>query len=158
MRVPRSQANSFHRRPALDERLSFPNRERKSTCPTSRLFGHLAHVLSSVSALAIMRSKRSLGTQNFRVLPDWKKVRMARLPEANSRARRTLARRKVSPMKRFQKSAFSPTEFLANAGIGRRIVELRKAEALFSQGDKADSVSLSRKDVQSCRSFPNRAT
>ena len=32
-----------------------------------------------MSDLAIMRSKGSVGTPNFRVLPDWKKVRMARL-------------------------------------------------------------------------------
>ena len=35
---------------------------------------------------------------------------------------------------------FDPAAFLANAGLGRRIVELQPKEAFFSQGDAADSV------------------
>ncbi len=35
---------------------------------------------------------------------------------------------------------FDPATFLANAGLGRRIVELKPREAFFSQGDPADSV------------------
>jgi CRP/FNR family cyclic AMP-dependent transcriptional regulator len=35
---------------------------------------------------------------------------------------------------------FDPAAFLANAGLGRRIVELQAKEAFFSQGDPADSV------------------
>jgi CRP/FNR family cyclic AMP-dependent transcriptional regulator len=35
---------------------------------------------------------------------------------------------------------FDPAAFLAKAGLGRRIVELRPKEAFFSQGDPADSV------------------
>jgi CRP/FNR family cyclic AMP-dependent transcriptional regulator len=35
---------------------------------------------------------------------------------------------------------FDPAVFLANAGLGRRIVELKPKEAFFSQGDPADSV------------------
>ncbi len=35
---------------------------------------------------------------------------------------------------------FDPEAFLANAGLGRRIVELKPREAFFSQGDLADSV------------------
>jgi CRP/FNR family cyclic AMP-dependent transcriptional regulator len=35
---------------------------------------------------------------------------------------------------------FDPAAFLANAGLGRRIVELQSKEAFFSQGDAADSV------------------
>jgi CRP-like cAMP-binding protein len=35
---------------------------------------------------------------------------------------------------------FDPAAFLANAGLGRRIVELQPKEAFFSQGDPADSV------------------
>jgi CRP/FNR family transcriptional regulator, cyclic AMP receptor protein len=35
---------------------------------------------------------------------------------------------------------FDPAVFLANAGLGRRIVELQPKEAFFSQGDPADSV------------------
>jgi CRP/FNR family cyclic AMP-dependent transcriptional regulator len=43
-------------------------------------------------------------------------------------------------MNRLHKSSFNPTAFLERAGVGRRIVQLRKGEALFSQGDKSDSV------------------
>ena len=35
---------------------------------------------------------------------------------------------------------FDPADFLAKAGLGRRIVELGPKEAFFSQGDPADSV------------------
>jgi CRP/FNR family transcriptional regulator, cyclic AMP receptor protein len=35
---------------------------------------------------------------------------------------------------------FSPAEFLANAGLGRRIVDLKAGDTFFSQGDAADSV------------------
>ncbi len=35
---------------------------------------------------------------------------------------------------------FDPEAFLAKAGLGRRIVELKPKEAFFSQGDPADSV------------------
>jgi CRP-like cAMP-binding protein len=36
--------------------------------------------------------------------------------------------------------AFDLAEFLAGAGLGRRIVELKPKQAFFSQGDQADSV------------------
>lgn len=35
---------------------------------------------------------------------------------------------------------FDPAAFLANAGLGRRIVELKPRDVFFSQGDPADSV------------------
>jgi CRP-like cAMP-binding protein len=38
------------------------------------------------------------------------------------------------------KSAFLPAEFLAKAGIGRKIVELETKETFFCQGDPADAV------------------
>src|ERR1700733_13623999 len=38
------------------------------------------------------------------------------------------------------KSGFDVDAFLANAGPGRKIVQLRGAQAFFSQGDPADSV------------------
>ena len=38
------------------------------------------------------------------------------------------------------KSGFDPVTFLASAGLGRRIVELKEKETFFSQGDPADSV------------------
>jgi CRP/FNR family cyclic AMP-dependent transcriptional regulator len=37
-------------------------------------------------------------------------------------------------------TAFDPAAFLASAGLGRRIVELKPKQAFFSQGDPADSV------------------
>jgi CRP-like cAMP-binding protein len=37
-------------------------------------------------------------------------------------------------------ATFDPAAFLAHAGLGRRIVELKPNEAFFSQGDPADSV------------------
>jgi CRP/FNR family transcriptional regulator, cyclic AMP receptor protein len=35
---------------------------------------------------------------------------------------------------------FDPADFLANAGLGRRVVQLKPKEVFFSQGDLADSV------------------
>ena len=37
-------------------------------------------------------------------------------------------------------STFDPAVFLAHAGLGRRIVELKQGDNFFSQGDPADSV------------------
>jgi len=37
-------------------------------------------------------------------------------------------------------STFDPAAFLGHAGLGRRIVDLRPAEAFFTQGDPADSI------------------
>ena len=37
-------------------------------------------------------------------------------------------------------STFDPAVFLAHAGLGRRIVELKADENFFTQGDQADSV------------------
>ena len=39
-----------------------------------------------------------------------------------------------------EKPAFDTEAFLASAGLGRTIVRLREKQALFSQGDSADSV------------------
>ena len=36
--------------------------------------------------------------------------------------------------------AFDPAAFLAQAGLGRRIVQLKAKEAFFSQGSSADSI------------------
>jgi CRP/FNR family cyclic AMP-dependent transcriptional regulator len=44
------------------------------------------------------------------------------------------------PMADENNSVFDPATFLANAGLGRRIIELKEREAFFSQGDPADSV------------------
>jgi CRP-like cAMP-binding protein len=43
-------------------------------------------------------------------------------------------------MVELQKPPFNVATFLASAGVGRRIVQLRPKEAFFSQGDPADSV------------------
>ena len=39
-----------------------------------------------------------------------------------------------------QKEAFDASAFLADAGLGRRIIQLKPKEAFFSQGDPADSI------------------
>src|SRR5580658_5364948 len=44
------------------------------------------------------------------------------------------------PMVAFEKLRFDAAAFLANAGLGRRIIQLAPKEAFFSQGDPADSV------------------
>jgi CRP/FNR family cyclic AMP-dependent transcriptional regulator len=43
-------------------------------------------------------------------------------------------------MVELEKPAFDCASFLANAGLGRRIVEFRPKETFFAQGDPADSV------------------
>ena len=39
-----------------------------------------------------------------------------------------------------QKTAFDASAFLAKAGLGRKIVQLKPKQVFFSQGDPADSV------------------
>ena len=46
----------------------------------------------------------------------------------------------VSRMDEPQKSSFDAAAFLANAGLGRRIVRLQRKETFFAQGDPADSI------------------
>jgi CRP/FNR family transcriptional regulator, cyclic AMP receptor protein len=48
--------------------------------------------------------------------------------------------RKHTAMVELEKPQFDVAAFLANAGLGRRLVELRPKEPFFSQGDLADSV------------------
>jgi|SRR5579859_2224123 len=43
-------------------------------------------------------------------------------------------------MAEFEKSTFDVSAFLANAGLGRRVVQLRPKQVFFSQGNPADSV------------------
>jgi CRP/FNR family transcriptional regulator, cyclic AMP receptor protein len=43
-------------------------------------------------------------------------------------------------MAEFKKATFDVAAFLANAGLGRRIVQLKPKQAFFSQGNPADSV------------------
>src|ERR1700684_429101 len=43
-------------------------------------------------------------------------------------------------MVKFEKPGFDAAAFLANAGLGRRIIQLAPKDAFFSQGDPADSV------------------
>ena len=43
-------------------------------------------------------------------------------------------------MNNLDKSAFNAEAFLANAGLGRRIIELTPGKSFYSQGDPSDSV------------------
>ncbi len=54
-------------------------------------------------------------------------------------SRRSIRKEDLSVVARAN-SAFDAAAFLANAGLGRRIVQLAPKEAFFSQGDQADSV------------------
>jgi CRP-like cAMP-binding protein len=49
-------------------------------------------------------------------------------------------RRKVAKMTHTAFDAFDTTTFLANPGLGRRIIQLAAKDAFFSQGDPADSI------------------
>jgi CRP-like cAMP-binding protein len=40
----------------------------------------------------------------------------------------------------FTNGTFDPAKFLANAGLGRRVVQIKPREAFFTQGDAADCV------------------
>ena len=51
---------------------------------------------------------------------------------------RRLQKRQIRPFKPFK--FFDPTEFLANAGIGRTIHQYGRKQAIFSQGKPADAV------------------
>jgi CRP/FNR family cyclic AMP-dependent transcriptional regulator len=44
-----------------------------------------------------------------------------------------------------RESAFDPAAFLAGSGLGRRIVQFKPKQLLFSQGDSADSIFYVRK-------------
>lgn len=44
------------------------------------------------------------------------------------------------PMNEREKAAFDPAVFLANAGLGRKVVHLKAKEAFFSQGNRADAI------------------
>ena len=43
-------------------------------------------------------------------------------------------------MAEIQSEKFDPLAFLANAGVGRKVLRLKAKAAIFSQGDKADAV------------------
>jgi CRP-like cAMP-binding protein len=43
-------------------------------------------------------------------------------------------------MVKFGKPGFDAAAFLANAGLGRRIIQFAPKDAFFSQGDPADSI------------------
>ena len=47
--------------------------------------------------------------------------------------------KKAIPRRR-KTAAFDPEDFLEKAGVGRTVVELKKNQVLFSQGEQADSV------------------
>ena len=48
--------------------------------------------------------------------------------------------RKTGPLVEVNKNGFDPAAFLASAGLGRRIVRLKPADAFFTQGSLADCV------------------
>lgn len=50
------------------------------------------------------------------------------------------AETEAPPVVKFEKLPFDPVEFLASAGIGRRIIQLQPGETFYSQGDRADAV------------------
>lgn len=43
-------------------------------------------------------------------------------------------------MTQLKNTTFDPAAFLANAGLGRRIVQVKPKQAFFSQGNIADSI------------------
>ncbi|HEV7429104.1 MAG TPA: Crp/Fnr family transcriptional regulator [Thermoanaerobaculia bacterium] len=47
---------------------------------------------------------------------------------------------KKGARRRRKHAAFDPESFLENSGVGRTLVELKKNQVLFSQGDEADAV------------------
>jgi CRP/FNR family cyclic AMP-dependent transcriptional regulator len=47
---------------------------------------------------------------------------------------------KTLPKSRGKKASFLPATFLARAGVGRSILDLKKGQPIFAQGDPADSV------------------
>jgi len=49
-------------------------------------------------------------------------------------------RKEVASVTDQKQQTFDPEAFLANAGLGRRIVQLKTKEAFFSQGSPADSI------------------
>jgi CRP/FNR family cyclic AMP-dependent transcriptional regulator len=51
----------------------------------------------------------------------------------------TAAEKKSAPRRR-RIAAFDPAAFLEEAGVGRTLVELKKNQILFAQGDEADAV------------------
>ena len=54
-------------------------------------------------------------------------------------------------------TAFDPAAFLASAGLGRRIVELKPKQAFFSQGDPPTRFSIYKKGVQRSPLYRRRA-
>jgi len=53
-----------------------------------------------------------------------------------------------------EKHGFDTSAFLANAGLGRTIIQFARSDAFFSQGDSADSIFYLQKDAQKSQLFP----
>ena len=53
--------------------------------------------------------------------------------------------------------AFDPKEFLAGVGEGKTIVDFRKDEIVFAQGDAATRFSIFKKAGSRLLSYPNKA-
>jgi len=50
-------------------------------------------------------------------------------------------------MNRKKKIPFDAQEFLESVGVSRKVADFQKDETIFSQGDPADSVFMSRRGV-----------
>ena len=54
-------------------------------------------------------------------------------------------------------NGFDAQTFLDSAGLAKRIVDYRRNEVIFTQGDLARASSTSRRAASSCRSSPRPA-
>jgi len=59
--------------------------------------------------------------------------------------------------KNTNQAAFNPKEFLAKVGEGKTILEFRKDEVVFAQGEVADRFSIFRKVGSRLLSYPSKA-
>jgi CRP/FNR family transcriptional regulator, cyclic AMP receptor protein len=51
-------------------------------------------------------------------------------------------------------ATFDPATFLAHAGLGRRIVDLKPKQTFFAQGDPADSIFYLQSGRAKLRTYP----
>lgn len=63
----------------------------------------------------------------------------------NKESPQLTAKKTISPRPRRVTAAFDPESFLAETGVGRTSVDLKKNQVLFSQGDSADAVYFLKK-------------
>jgi CRP/FNR family transcriptional regulator, cyclic AMP receptor protein len=53
--------------------------------------------------------------------------------------------------------SFDPKVFLAKVGEGKTVIEYRKDQIVFAQGDMADTVFISKKAESRLLSYPSKA-